>query len=475
MLTASGSGSCSHGPSSPASSRGHSSAVHGSVSACASTGSAGAHGVGSRSDTHGVCAEGSTVSATIVGLGHRGCVVDVRLGSRVVGLGGRPVVGALPERHRSAGFGTGRLGRLPTIRLPGRLGLRSAGRDCGRAEVPAVGALAHRDIDRWGVGGETERDRRGERAGGAVDELHRALGRGTDVGGRERRGGERAVVERAGRRGQEVGDRGGRVAERQRLGQPGQLREHVDVVAGRGVEGGVEERGRSHRQGLDRLLVRGRGQRRRRRLGERGLGEGCRGGDRVRHGRRRGCHRLRLGDGRGCGGDGLRPPASTRGRHDHRPEPLGLVGGDAEHLLQLLLHAGGGPAERDRDGVELAVLHRDALARRERLELVQRAEVRRDARILVVAAELGDGVTDAGRGCGGEHQLLRRRTGHELRDVDAARSREHPQVALGDRAPCRARTPPARAGSDRRRVPLPTARDPSCGARSAGASPAPSA
>ena len=109
-------------------------------------------------------------------------------------------------------------------------------------------------------------------------------------------------------------------------------------------------------------------------------------------------------------------------------------------------------AERDRDGVELALLHRDALARRERLELVQRAEVRRDARILVVAAELGDGVTDAGRGCGGEHQLLRRRTGHELRDVDPTRSREHPEVALGDgylAALVRHQLAPAQTGASR--------------------------
>ena len=40
---------------------------------------------------------------------------------------------------------------------------------------------------------------------------------------------------------------------------------------------------------------------------------------------------------------------------------------------------------------------------------------------------------------------LRRRARHELGDVDAARSGEHPEVALGDRRPCRARSSRARA------------------------------
>ena len=152
-----------------------------------------------------------------------------------------------------------------------------------------------------------------------------------------------------------------------------------------GLEGGVEERGGIHRHGLHRRLVRGRGERRRgrRRLCERRFrAGGRRGGGRVRDGRRR-------------GGDGLRLPASTRGRHDHRPEPPGLVGRDVRgrpgSFCSMLA---GVPPSATAMAVELAVLHRDALARRERLELVERAEVRREAR--------------DPRGCGGAGRRCRR-------------------------------------------------------------------
>ena len=88
-------------------------------------------------------------------------------------------------------------------------------------------------------------------------------------------------------------------------------------------------------------------------------------------------------------------PATVRRHEDHGPQPLGLVGGDLQHLLELLLDRARRGAQRGGDLLELAVLHRDALARGERLELLQGVEVRRDAGVLLAAAQLADGVADA--------------------------------------------------------------------------------
>ena len=147
---------------------------------------------------------------------------------------------------------------------------------------------------------------------------------------------------------------------------------------------------------------------------------------------RRGCDRHRrrgdLGDGRFDGlGHGAR---ADRGKDD-LAEAGRLLGGELHDLLQPLFHGLGFPAERVGDGLEFAVLHRDSLAGREFLQPLQAGEVGRQVGVVLVAPELGDGVTDGG-GCAGR-EFWGRGPGHELGDVDPARTGEDPEVAVGDR------------------------------------------
>ena len=70
--------------------------------------------------------------------------------------------------------------------------------------------------------------------------------------------------------------------------------------------------------------------------------------------------------------------------------------------------------------------------------------------VLLVLAQLGDRVADAGRGPAREDELLRGGARHQFGDVDAARTGEHPEVALGDRdlaALVRDELAPAQAGA----------------------------
>ena len=80
--------------------------------------------------------------------------------------------------------------------------------------------------------------------------------------------------------------------------------------------------------------------------------------------------------------------------------------GETEDLLEACSMVAGSPPRAAAIACELAVLDRDALARRELLQLVQRAEVRGESRVLLVAAELAT-VSPMLVGVGGEHELLR--------------------------------------------------------------------
>ena len=162
---------------------------------------------------------------------------------------------------------------------------------------------------------------------------------------------ERASANGSWRR-EQVGQRGGRVAERHRLGQSRELREHVDVVAVHVVDRRVERAWSrnaggatgnvwtgSANAGVGRAAIGGGG--RRRRLDGRRRHRGDRRGSarraRPRVGvatarggvrRRRASARRRVARGR---------PSAFGGSEDHRPETLGLVGRDVQHLLELLL------------------------------------------------------------------------------------------------------------------------------------------